>query len=160
MDQTDTLRIVCPRQVHFMPIVLGGLFMIMLVPALPAVWASVPGARAFLSLAVMLAMLVFVAGMLYRNLVFRDTLCIVRGEGQPGQRPTCFAGEIVSIRRLPTPGMFSPEGKWAALGLGRGLIEIRTTDECFRFGVGLDEYAIDAAAGRIAAFCSLGVAPD
>ena len=160
MNQTDTLRIVCPRQVHLMPIALGGLFMIMLVPALPRAWAGVPQARAFLSLAVMLAMLIFVAGMLYRNLVFRDTLCIVRGTGQPDQRPTCCAHELVSIRRLPTPGTFSPEGKWTALGLGRGLIEIRTADECFRFGVGVDEHAIDAAVGPIAAFCGLRMEPD
>jgi hypothetical protein len=159
MNQSETLRIVCPRQVQFMPIVLGGLFMVMLVPALPRAWARVPQTRAFLSLAVMLAMLVFVAGMLYRNLVFRDTLHIFRGEAEPRQGSTCFADEIVSIRRLPTPGTFSPEGKWTALGLGRGLIEIRTTAECFRFGVGLDEDAVDAAAERIAAFCGLKVEP-
>ena len=160
MNQTDTLRIVCPRQLRLMPIVLGGLVMIMLVPALPRAWAGVPQARAFLPLAVMLAMLVFVAGMLYRNLVFRDTLHIVKGEAGPRERTTCVADEIVSIRRLPTPETFSPQGKWTALGLGRGLIEIRTTAECFRFGVGLDEDAVDAAAGRIAAFCGLRVEPD
>jgi len=143
-----------------MPILLGGLVMIMLVPALPRAWAGVPQARAFLSLAVMLAMLVFVAGMLYRNLVFRDTLFIVRGEGQPGQRPTCFADQIVSIRRLPTPEPSSPAGKWRALGLGLGVIEIRTTQACLRFGVGLDEQAADTAASRIAAFCGLRVEPD
>jgi len=129
--------------------------MIMLVPALAPTWARVPQARALLFLAVMLAMLVCVAGMLYRNLVFRDTLHIVRGGPAPRQRSTCCADDIVSIRRLPTPGTFSPEGKWTALGLGRGLIEIRTTAACFRFGVGLDEYAVDAAAERIAAFCGL-----
>ncbi len=160
MNQTDTLRIVCPRQLHLMPIVLGFLVMIMFVPALPSVWARIPQARAFLSLAVMLAMLVCVAGMLYRNLVFRDTLHIVRRGAAPRQHSTCFADEIVSIRRLPTPGTFSPAGKWTALGLGQGLIEIRTTAECFRFGVGLDEHAVDAAAGRIAAFCGLRLEPD
>ncbi|MBD8532737.1 MULTISPECIES: hypothetical protein [unclassified Massilia] len=130
--------------------------MLILVPGLRHHWARLPdNAGAWLPFALMLGILLAVVGTLYRNLLFRDTLTIVRGEGTPGQRLTCFAGEIVSVRRLPTPEPSSPAGKWTALGLGQGLIEIRTADACFRFGVGLDDYALDATTERIAAFCGL-----
>lgn len=156
MTQNDTLHIVCPRQWHLMPIMLAFPFMLILVPGLQHHWARLPeSAGAWLPFAIMLGMVLVAVGMLYRNLVFRDTLTIVRGEGTPGQRLTCFASEIVSVRRLPTPEPSSSAGKWATLGLGQGLIEIRTANECFRFGVGLDDYALDATTDRIAAFCGL-----
>lgn len=139
-----------------MPLVLGCCSMLLLVPGLRHQWARLPDhAGAWLSLIVMLGMFLFVTGMLYRNLLFRDTLTIVRGEGRPGQRLHCHAHEVLAIRRLPAPAPASPEGKWAALGLGSGLIELRTATQCFRFGVGLDDYALDAATERIALFCGL-----
>lgn len=143
-----------------MALTLACLGLLGLGPGVPKSWARVPDAAAWLSLVVILGMLLFMAAILYRNLVFRDRLCIVRGEGEPGQRPTCYAREIVSLRRLSRGSPYSAEGKWEALGLDQGLIEIRTTTGCFRFGVGLSEDDADTAMGRIAAFCGLRVAPD
>jgi len=160
MDQSDTLQIVCPRRHRFMPLVVACLGMIVLLSGLPKSWARLPEFAAFLSLIVMLAMLMFMAAILYRNLVFRDRLCIVRGEGQPGQRLNYFADEIVSLYRRSRSSPYSSEGKWEALGLDQGLIEIRTTRGFVRFGVGLNEKAADAATRRIALFCGLQVAPD
>lgn len=160
MNQSDTLQIVCPRRHRFMPLVVACLGMILLVPGLPKMWARVPEFTACLSLVVMLAMLLMMAAILYRNLLFRDQLWIVRGEGQPGQRLNCFAHEIVSLYRRSRGSPYSSEGKWEALGLDQGLIEIRTTRGCFRFSVGLNEKAADAATRRIAVFCGLQVAPD
>ena len=160
MHQTDTLQIVCPRRHRFLPLMLSGASLVLLVPALAHRWARLPDPAACLALLVILGMLLFIAAILYRNLVFRDRLCIVRGEGIPGQRLTCFAHEVVALRRLSRGAPYSAEGKWEALGLDAGLIEIRTTTGCFRFGVGLSEDAADATLERIAAFCGLQMGPD
>ncbi|KQQ87300.1 hypothetical protein ASF77_17135 [Massilia sp. Leaf139] len=128
----------------------------MLVPVLANSGQRAPqGAAGYLFIAVALGMLACMLGILYRNLVFRDSLIVVRSEGMPGQRFDCFVHEILAVRRLPAPAPSSPEGKWAALGLGEGLIEIRTETGSLRFGAGLHEHAIDAAIERITAFCQL-----
>lgn len=155
MRQDPLLYIVCPRQMRPQPIMMACVMLPLLVAALAGSWK----AGAWPSFVVGLFMIALLVGVLYRNLVFRDRLCIVRDQ-TAWQAPVPFSvDEIVSVRRLPPPGPYSFEARSAWLGLGQGMIEIETSTERFRFGLGLHEYAVEPTMERIAAFCSLRARP-
>lgn len=103
----------------------------------------------------MAAFLVFI---LYRNLFWYDELLIVRNKQDltEGVVPGLAAEDVRSVRRCPTPGAYSSEGKSHFLGLGPGLIEIETDTLRVRFGAGLSDVMADQNVDRIAAFCKLG----
>ncbi|MCA1246416.1 hypothetical protein [Massilia sp. MS-15] len=100
------------------------------------------------------------AALVYRNLCVRDTLYLYRdrpedwAEGSE-EMLVLEAGCVRTLRVCPVPEPTSSEGKFAALGVGPGLIEIGTADGCYRFGAGLDENGARTVAGRIAAYCGL-----
>lgn len=151
----DLLTIVCPRQMRAEPVMLSCTMLLFLIATLVVNREALLDPRAWLPLVVILFMLGLALGILYRNLLFRDRLYIARDK-QAWRAPAPFGvDEIVSVRRLPHPDFYSMEASCARLGLGQGLIEIETSTERFRFGVGLHEYAIEPTIERIAAFCSL-----
>lgn len=103
-------------------------------------------------------MCLLVLAMLYRSFVFRDTLCIYKGNDVPDGMLVVAAASIRSVRALPAPQAWSAEGKWDALGMYPGPIEIDTDSGAFRFGAGLSGYMVGETVDRIAAFC--GLAPE
>ena len=155
MTQDKLLYIVCPRRMHPQSIMLGCVMLPFLLVVLARAWEQLPAARVWAAFVVVLLMLAFVLCILYRNMVFRDKLYIVRDKRAWQAPAPCSVDEIVSIRRLPPPERYSLEGRNAWLGMGQGLIEIETTTGRFRFGLGLNDYALASTMDRIAAFCSL-----
>ena len=159
MNDDELLTIVCPRQMLAQPIMLSCVLVPFLSFILAKAWEALPAARAWPPFVVGLAMLAVVLGILYRNLVFRDRLYIARDK-HAWQAPAPYSvDEIVAIRLLPPPEWYGFEGKNAAIGLGQGRIEIETTTERIRFGLGLNEYALVSTMDRIAAFCGLDTRP-
>lgn len=152
MSGNQTLHIICPAQRTFLGI------------ALPSITILMLGVGLFrqdfhFSLYAVVAAVFFAAALalLYRNLFYREALYVLRvGTDAPEAARICVrTSEIVGLRRLPDPIGFSAEQKWASIGLGKGLIEIETRTDTFRFGGGLGNYEIEANINRIAAFCAL-----
>lgn len=61
----------------------------------------------------------------------------------------------ISVRVCLVPGEYSSEEKYAALGMGHGLVEIETLGACYRFGTGLDTDIADVTTRKIPAYCGL-----
>jgi len=149
------LRIVCPTQKRMLPVLVGAFLLLFLLPATFRNLRRAPDDVSWLPLVVLAVMCLLVLAMLYRSFVFRDALCIYKGGDVPDGMLVVAAGSIRSVRALPAPQAWSAEGKWDALGMYPGPIEIDTDSGAFRFGAGLSGYMVGETVDRIAAFCSL-----
>ena len=155
MKDNLTLLIVCPVQKQPRALLLCSVGMAILGYTLARQWES---ASVFFS-AVAIVMMAVLAAIIYRNLFFRDALCITRkGAPPPSSGQWATAEEIVAVRRREKGGAFSAEARREAAGLNLGPIEIETRNDTFYFGVGLSEYSIDETIDRITAFCGLDTA--
>jgi len=147
------LRIVCPTQKRKLPVLLAGFLLLFLLPK--AVGSGTSEEVSWLPLVVLAVMCLLVLATLYRSFVFRDALCIYRGSEVPDGLLVVAASSIRSVRALPAPQAWSAEGKWDALGMYPGPIEIDTDSGAFRFGAGLSAWMVEETVDRIAAFCAL-----
>ena len=147
------LRIVCPTQKRLLPVLLAGFLLLFLLPK--AVGSGTSEEVSWLPLVVLAAMCLLVLATLYRSFVFRDALCIYQGSEVPDGLLVVAASSIRSVRALPAPQAWSVEGKWDALGMYPGPIEIGTDSGAFRFGAGLSAWMVEETVDRIAAFCGL-----
>lgn len=155
----DPLHIVCPRPTQPMAIVLSGAGLAVLSVAAFKLLHDPEGFSWFKAWVLVLMATAFVA-LVYRNLFVRDELLLYRDQAPAWARgdEDVLALATASVRALrvcPEPGPYSAEGKYAALGMGQGMIEIDSTEGCFRFGAGLDADASSVMARKIAAYCGL-----
>lgn len=155
MEEKQTLHVICPRQLHAAPMILCVACSAVLFSAF-----SKPrpiDAGAYLFFAVSLVMILLILAILYRNLIFRDELYIVRGTTVPSKRGAlCLdAADVVSVQVLPPSNFASFEWRMEWLGLGGGRIEIHTKTHRFNFGVGLHDSSFTEIFEKIAVFCEL-----
>lgn len=147
------LRIVCPTQKRLLPVLLAGFLLLFMLPK--AVGSGTSEEVSWLPLVVLAVMCLLVLATLYRSFVFRDALCIYQGSEVPDGLLVVAASSIRSVRALPAPQAWSAEGKWDALGMYPGPIEIGTDSGAFRFGAGLSAWMVEETVDRIAVFCGL-----
>ena len=152
MKDNLSLLIVCPVQKKPRALLLCSVGMALSGYALARQWDN----ASILFSAVAGMMMAVLAAIMYRNLFFRDALCITRkGAAAPASGQWATAEEIVAVRRRENGGAFSSEARREAAGLNLGPIEIETRTDTFYFGVGLSEYSIDETIDRITVFCGL-----
>ncbi|VXB03842.1 hypothetical protein [Massilia sp. 9I] len=155
----EPLHIVCPRARQPMAIVLSCAALSVLALAAFKLLND-PERFSWFKVWVLVLMATACVALIVRNLFVRDELLLYR-DGAPewalGEEDMLVlaAASVRSVRVGPEPGPYSADGKYAALGMGQGLIEIETTGGCYRFGAGLDVDACLVTARQIATYCGL-----
>lgn len=152
------LRIVCPTQKRLLPVLLAAFLLLVMLPATFGNTRRAPQDGSWLALAVLAVSCLLVLATLYRSFVFRDALCIYKGDAAPQGMLVLPAASIRSVRALPAPDAWSAEAKWDQLGMYAGPIEIDTDSGAVRFGAGLSALMVEETVDRIAGFC--GLAPE
>jgi hypothetical protein len=154
------LHIVCPRPKQLLAIMLSCACFSVLAGAAVKLLDGPPERFSWFKVWMVVLMGTAMAALLYRNLFMRDALYLYREKAEDWALENenvlvLAAASVRALRLCPRPGEYSSEGKYAALGLGPGLVEIETTDGCYRFGAGLDEDMAAVTARKIAAYCGL-----
>ncbi|TFW32542.1 hypothetical protein [Massilia horti] len=155
MKDTDRfLHIVCPRQMRWNPLFLAGCTIFVLSVAL----RRNPGLLLSFSSVVMAVFLLIALTIIYRNVVFRDELVLVK-EGATEWPKSSFSlrcEDIIAVRERPASasmlGPFSAEAKKEFLGFGEGNLLIETRFGTYPFGVGLTPAGVVATIQKIEAF--------
>lgn len=99
----------------------------------------------------------FIAGaILYRNILRREHVVIVKAGAVPGDARSLVIAcdDLMAIELLsPPPGAMSAEAKMASLGFGGERLLLRTREASVPFGIGLSDSAAAAAVLQMEAFC-------
>lgn len=154
MTTSPVLHIVCPSQKRGFAAVMSVGFVWVVASGLANGWEHELTFGLLLFTACAVLIIALAACALYRNFVFRDALYIAREGSLPSAVPLALmAHQIVAVRLLPKPDAWTPEAKWDSLGFGHGRIEIDTATHRYHFGIGLDDYEVEAVLNRIVDFC-------
>lgn len=157
---SEPLHIVCPSAKQPMAIAFAGGAFVFLATGVFRLFTGPAERFSWIKLWLLALMVTACVALLYRNLFVRDELYLYRDEAEDWARMdedmlVLAAGSVRSLRVCPPPGPYSAESKNASLGMGTGLIEIETSDGCYRFGAGLDADIAGVTAQQIAAYCGL-----
>lgn len=150
-DADRFLHIICPRQMRVNALFLAGCMLVVLITALRR---NPDKPLSFFPALVMAVFFVNALGIIYRNIVFRDELVLVKQVATtwPKSSFSLRCEDIISVRERPAFGLFSAEAKWEFLGFGEGPLLIETRSGTYPFGVGLRSKGVLATIQKIEAF--------
>jgi hypothetical protein len=91
---------------------------------------------------------------LYRNLVFRDTLYVIRGQGSaPTSALRIHADQLLAVHLQPAPRFPSMAFSLAQQGFGGEKLMLQTPRGLIPYGCGMRDADIPAFIAELEAFC-------